>query len=39
MTSKNSVLSSSYFHNQEAGYTFVEGHIWPRGRYARPIFG
>jgi len=26
-----SILSASYFHNEEAAYEFVEARIWPRG--------
>jgi transposase-like protein len=27
----DSILSASYFHNEEAAYAFVEARIWPRG--------
>lgn len=26
-----SILSAPYFHNEEAAYEFVEGHLWPSG--------
>src|SRR6476646_5024431 len=26
-----SILSAAYFHNEQAAYKFVEGHLWPQG--------
>lgn len=28
---KNSILSATYFHNEEAAYRFVEARVWPSG--------
>ncbi len=27
----DSILSASYFHDEQAAYDFVEARIWPRG--------
>ncbi len=37
--SKAAILSSPYFHNEEAAYAFIEGKLWPVGEQVCPHYG